>query len=505
MVRSIIQFCHKAEDQEDYMEKLEQHLDNGEDIDFIFMHKSMEGSILHHSIEEGFDKVVRYVLSKGADIMKQIYVNSTYFSKHLSALELAALKVNEYGQSNSIQIFYDLQEKCVELYSSFGLTPLHINSAIKKKYWKSNQLEQYLQTIDVNSTPTAESPLWAEMTPLFIAATFRNEDLIKNLLDFGATPVIRDAQGNTPLHHLSHYCDKRLFILDGTDTFGPLTGKTHFHIACVNCPDTLDIVKTYLEQGICPNFETKGRVVKTGLHIAGKVMFCPKLIELLIHYGAEVNRKDGYGSTALKSIIKVFVPKQEWMDSLCNLFEAGATVGASEMDEFKFMIVGWRHNDLCRDFYPAFYRCVKKILMVNSNFVCKNVKDCFDKLLNEFEYPNATEYSDLCTEELNAIHRRGLREVLEDGDIKSDFKEKFVNLMNSNDLQVYPIYRNLLKFRIRQKLIKYEEKKQKVCKAIPLLQAVFKNFGSLPHLCCYEILWNLNIEEIDVVLNLSKS
>ena len=85
---------------------------------------------------------------------------------------------------------------------------------------------------------------------LSIYSEYGHQEVITRLLDLGASPKVRDSQGNTALHHLAvipniKSCDKRLFIYD-EDTFEKESGMCHFHIACHFSPETLDIVYKHI-------------------------------------------------------------------------------------------------------------------------------------------------------------------------------------------------------------------------------------------------------------------
>ena len=117
-------------------------------------------------------------------------------------------------------------------------------------------------------------------------------------------------------------------------------------------------------------------------------------------------------------------------------------------------------------------------------------------LLKELDYERR------CLRELSALEERGLRQVLDDTIIKSDFKKRFKALVDSDDLQSqqYPIYGNILKIQLKRKLCLYEEKKKKINEAIPRLQLIFQNKFFIPDLVALEIMWNFSAKDIDKLL-----
>ena len=64
------------------------------------------------------------------------------------------------------------------------------------------RLKDYRQIVDINATVDADSPFWAGMTPILIAAKFDHIELVQQLLNFGALCNDRDSGGNTALHYI---------------------------------------------------------------------------------------------------------------------------------------------------------------------------------------------------------------------------------------------------------------------------------------------------------------
>ena len=75
----------------------------------------------------------------------------------------------------------------------------------------------------------------------------------------------------------------------------------------------------------------------------------------------------------------------------------------------------------------------------------------------------------------------------------------FGYLVGSADLPTkYPIYGNLLKIKLRNLLIAFDKKMEKVRLAIPKLNFVVKNYcQKLPDFCAEMILWNLSCSQLD--------
>ena len=164
------------------------------------------------------------------------------------------------------------------------------------------------------------------MSPLLIAAKLFNCEVAKKLILMEASPKARNSRGNTLLHYLSifNFCDERLFLYDDLNTFGRFNVKSDFYIACLYCPGILDVVKTYLDQGVSPNIQirrhdydfgryrdadakdTMGRHV-TGIGSNFKKECCPELVKSLLEYGADFEMENGHFiRTPLKNSIRLF-------------------------------------------------------------------------------------------------------------------------------------------------------------------------------------------------------
>ena len=516
-----IKFCKKEKDQDEYIKQLELSLAGGASIDLMFTYKDIHGTVLAHAVKHGFDKLVRYALDQGASITAEIKWNENADFKFSNAIELSLSQINRFKDSKScIKIFDMLKEKSLELLSSNGLTSFHIDSSIQWFNTWSCQLEDYLQTVDLNATINADSPFWPGMTPLLIAAKFKNLNLIIQLLEYGALATTRDSGGNTALHYLYHYdimvfklkkfvdYAKRLFVFDGKDTFGTYTGESHFHIACRLCPITLKYVKKYLDLGISPNLQTKENrchdldpIGKTGLHIARlrEADPSPELIQLLLEYGADVDIKDANGDVALNNFIGLYnLPENNFakhLDCICLLLEAGANIKIKKVDDFKMLFCDERMENSDS---VTIIKCIKRTRIMNITSVTEETKNVYKALLKFLNRFDDNDYEKLCLQELIVLSKCGLRQLL-DQTIKNDFKEKFEAIVDSPELlpQLYPIYGRMLKIQMKRKLFLYEEKRKKINEAIPRLQLIFQSSHVIPDLVAQNILWNLDTKDID--------
>ena len=357
--------------------------------------------VLHDAIWRGFENIVKMMLRKEASMTLKVLLQELYeeddedsmgceheYVGPWNALELAILVQYVVPQDNpsSLNIFKLLEKTYLDKYTSHGLSPIHTASASGNLVEIKSLIEKNTEII--NAKISDNSPVWPGMTPLLLAAKFNRQDVIAALLDLGASPEARDDLGNTPLHFLSIYetydeSYKRLFLFDNNDdTFSLLTGKSHFHIACQYCPETLDIVESYLKNGVSPNLrmiKTQKNFYKTyyihgendaGLHIATRTRFegkesiqCHLLGSLLIEYGADIDqRTHGY---SFHTALDMCVGTNSKLS--CILIESGAIVNF-EKRYFKAI------EDLSLDL-PLWAKCIKKMILLNPNNASRMQKD----------------------------------------------------------------------------------------------------------------------------------
>ncbi|GJQ80547.1 hypothetical protein Trydic_g19952 [Trypoxylus dichotomus] len=155
---------------------------------------------------------------------------------------------------------------------------------------------------------------------LFAAIWGKRVNNVKQLLQRGADPQLRDERGYIPFHECIYNRDKgivQLFLNNGVDVnIQNLNGKTALHIAVrQNLPET---VKLLLENGADSNIhDTSGCAP---FHQAIDDMN-EDIFKLLLAKGANVNLKNMNGETALLSAIY-----KRRLDSIKLLLENGADV-----------------------------------------------------------------------------------------------------------------------------------------------------------------------------------
>ena len=511
-------------DESEYIKDVEKHLENGGEID-VRINNSFErdGTILLRSVRYGCSRIAEYALKKGANIANKMEVSTSFmgFDDYSSsrwtwnALEISILGLKKRDScrspNNDVNRVYEyVKNESLEKYTSFGLHQLHIECA--KGDWSEIVKCLEFEPDLVNKRIVVESPVWPGMTPLLIAVKFYKLDLITKLVELGASPRARDADGNTPASILCEYKlylrpysqphYEKLFVFFEEETFNHenISDVSHFfRIACEMCPKTLDIVKTYLRQGVSPNLQMEGTTplnVSVGnLKANSKVMyFSPRcrsdLIRLLIDYGADVNQKTIHGLTAFK--IYYFFDHEETNRQLIVPFiEAGVSLDCIDLDKLCNYIIA--KADLKYDVL----RCVIKLSVLDKNLVTPKLKNLYEKLLLASPYFDEEDYADYCLRELDWLETRSLRREIFDKTITDcEFKKRFENLIDSSNLcKLYPIYGQLLKIKIRKRLLEIE-KKEIIKNAIPQLQFLAKAYCNLPDICCEEILQNFEVFDL---------
>ena len=508
--------------EDDSIKKIKNHLEEGGEIDarIEWANNLKLGTILHHSIASGSRKIVQYVLDNGANLTleAQESVKCDSFSvlseKRWNALELAILRPSM--QTCSDEISEMIKKKSFELYSQFGLHPLHID-CVRGKI----SSEYYLTPSNINKIISIDSPMWPGLSPLYLAAKNYHEKLAQRLLDLGASPKVRDLARNTPLHFLSEQnklVDDRLFIHDEEDTFGDWTGESHFHIACKSvqlevrfkAQFDLNLVKKFLKLGVSPNLQTrKGKQYfydegNTPLHFARNY----ELAELLLECGADVHRKNSLGETALQTCLTEkfsYVGVLEMVERtlyICLLMESGSKCDHKPIIHYIDKFIEKLRDSYFTSCKSIFLRYLTRTYILNKKLLCERLQYHYQRLLAETTQLqfNHTIYAKDCSEELNKIDEIGLRPILSENIVKPNFKSKFGHIKDVNYDSwptQYPIYGRKMKIKFKRALLEFKRKKEYLPKALPCLLNLVKQFCQLPSICADMILSHFNADEID--------
>ena len=154
------------------------------------------------------------------------------------------------------------------------------------------------------------------LTPLHLASLYGWAEIVRELLDRGATACSEDNLGRTPLHLVagSKYYPRRddarvrvrsaqLLLEHGADVNSRDEDKsTPLHVASYCC--RADVVQVLLDHGATASLE--GNLGRTPLHlVAGSryypVQNCVRIAKLLLEHGADANAHDADNITPLQA------------------------------------------------------------------------------------------------------------------------------------------------------------------------------------------------------------
>ena len=508
-------------DENRYLAKLKKYAEEGGDIESTINEANFNnercGTILHSTTRMGYCKVVKYILDKGADISKMIFLpkrDRKFLGSFFNALEFAILTEELYSKEDRYRrIFEMIRDKSLEAYSSFGLLEVHIACA----RGSLPEIKNLLNPTNINKIISEKSPIWAGMSPLLLAAKFLREDVMSLLLDLGASPKIRDSRGFTALHYLCRlelkrfrsFDTRKLFIHDEESTFGGKLGVSHFHIACLNFPYTHHKVKKYLDQGTSPNLQLEGEdtLRDTPLHLTAKEFVrkpCHKLLRILLEYGADVDRKNELRETTLRCCldrIHTFGNDLKCISNyVCLLLEMGADSDYELMKKFRKKIEANESAKL------IFLRCIKRMSLANKELVTPALRRLYSDFLLTTPKFDEKSYEDECAKELEKLSKVGLSVKLnQNGAVWSDFRKKFgfiCDIPHSWMPFMYPIYGQVLKIKIKRELLEFEKKRTKVPQAVPYITDLVSKF-CCPNVCARTILWYFSAQELNEFIKFS--
>jgi ankyrin repeat protein len=143
-------------------------------------------------------------------------------------------------------------------------------------------LAKSITHIDINSVNSPNQMFW-----LHVASVKNKIEMVRLLLDYGATPNIMDKDGRTPLYRAAEkgYTEiVKLLVSKGAiiDT-ADKDGKTPLYVACQNC-DT-ELIKFLLSEGADINVADKDGKVAV---VVAAEKDCIDAVELLLDYDARV-------------------------------------------------------------------------------------------------------------------------------------------------------------------------------------------------------------------------
>ncbi len=232
---------------------------------------------LHLACYGGHMELVKFLLSKGADIETKFANGSTalFWSIPEGHIDIVKLLITKGA---------DIQAK-----QNDGTTLLHIAAAF-------GQTEIAELLIDKGLDPNTKQNEW--LTPLVYAVLRGHRDVVELLLDRGADPNQKNRMGMTALHEVATHGQKEIVMLlldNGADfNVTDSSDRTPLHLA--SNQGHKDVVELLCKKGA--NVNQRGGGGDTPLHGAAWKGDKPT-VEYLIATDAEINVKNESGDTPL--------------------------------------------------------------------------------------------------------------------------------------------------------------------------------------------------------------
>lgn len=282
---------------------------NAAGIDFIMpiYHGSSVTCIRDYCLGGNYGvKVIQKFINMGID-MNQAVINGRTPANLVASLQKRNML---FGEKD------DYFEKAAEFFSAEsmmqtdnrGVTAMHEAA-------KNNHLEMLEVMIKkgVNVNITQDEPAGAGDTPLHLACSYENVEIVKFLIESGADDTIQNINGETP----AHYAVKK-------KTFGRKRNEKKIAeilsaLSSVDIPDnngntplmllqyldintTIQVLPVFLEK--CVNVNYVNQNGDTALLIHTQHQCYKGTIKELVHAGADVNAVNKYGSTALLEALR---------------------------------------------------------------------------------------------------------------------------------------------------------------------------------------------------------
>ena len=284
---------------------------------------------LHYATYKGHEAIAKLLLDHGAKVDALADIRP-YYAQHLrpsqphrkwTSLHLAA----SLGQSNIVRLLLRRGAKVAQL-DDDGHTPLHL-AAVADAHNVVEHLEADIYTpADIKAhawTPPEQAPQEQhgdqvsgrafmmnlvnnkKQTALHLAASFRSEQVVAQLIKAGAEIDAKDENNNTALLVATNGRDASTSIVEAlldaganVNATGRINGRTQntaLHLAVE--PAKHDLMHILLGRGANPN--ARDAEGSTPMHLATWLGSGRKTYEALLQAGADLNARDIKGNTIL--------------------------------------------------------------------------------------------------------------------------------------------------------------------------------------------------------------
>ena len=285
----------------------------------------------------------------------------------------------------------------------------------------ANSTNETLKTLITHKADLDTQSFSVRCTALMLACLSRRWDSIKNLLEAGSNPDIRDSLGNTSLHAaVVAGCSKKIIraIIDH-DAHINATNKfkrSALMLACMK--DNKDVINVLFNAGADPNIPDATGA--TCLHYAAENIPCTEVYRELCSHGVDVNARNKTNATAL--MLACVKGNKDVINVLLN---AGVDPNIADTNGDTCLHYTARNN-CCTGGLQALMNYGADVNAVNKNhttalmLACEECnKDALNVLLNAGADPNIADAdgnvclhyaarNDCCTEVLQGIISHGV-------------------------------------------------------------------------------------------------
>ncbi|KAJ8687902.1 hypothetical protein QAD02_023697 [Eretmocerus hayati] len=236
--------------------------------------------------------------SKNIDITKKNGLGQT-------PLDLALDCMSQSKNMAAENIFFEIiklilmtqSRKQHQDFVSRGFSLLHIACVQNAKL----DAHKALRTCEIGKAVDLDSPCWAGYTALHFAIRFLRLDIAQLLIDRGANPNVRNAQGDTPLHLLFRFSAEIGFSVNGIDASTPQTNLLRMleHSPLWQVPEAnMERLLVYNFRNNDAEGEASGSNKEHNIMEDERWLQASQLLDILLSAGADPNVRNLLGETA---------------------------------------------------------------------------------------------------------------------------------------------------------------------------------------------------------------